>query len=69
MLEDVEGSRAAAPKGLMTYAFTLIGDFLLLLSAIGIWNLGLWAGFGSRGWDLGCGAGIWAKRLGIGPKG
>ena len=25
------GSRAAAPKGSMTYAFTHIGDFLLLL--------------------------------------
>ena len=32
---EIEGrSRAAAPKGSMTYAFTHMGNFLLLLLAI-----------------------------------
>ena len=31
------GSRAAAPKGSMTYAFTHMGNFLVLLLAIEIW--------------------------------
>ena len=31
VIEVVGGSRAAAPKGSMTYAFTHMGDFLLLL--------------------------------------
>ena len=65
MFEVEGGSRAAAPKGSMTYAFTHMGNFLLLLLAIGIWVLGLWAGFGLRGWDLGLEAGIWASRLGF----
>ena len=39
------GSRAAAPEGSMTYAFTHMRNFLLLI-AIGIWALGL----GYRPW-------------------
>ena len=31
VLEVERGSRAAAPKGFMTYAFTHMGNFLLLL--------------------------------------
>ena len=60
----VEGeSRAAAPKGSMTYAFTHMGNFLLL--AIGIWASGL--GLRPYGWDrdLDLEAGIWASRLGF----
>ena len=59
MLEVEGGSRAAAPKGSMTYAFTHMGNFLLLLELE----------FGSRGWDLGLEAGIWALRMGFGPEG
>ena len=43
----------------MTYAFTHMGNFLLLLGLE----------FGSRGWDLGLEVGIWASRLGLGPRG
>ena len=39
MIKVEGGSRAAAPKGSMTYAFTDMGNFLLL--AIEIWALGL----------------------------
>ena len=61
MLEVEGGSRAAAPKGSMTYAFTHMGNFLLLLLlAIGIWASRL---------DFGLEAGIWASRLGFGPRG
>ena len=58
------GSRAAAPKGSMTFAFTHMRNFLLLhpLLAIGIGAFGLrlkpW------GWDLGLRDGIWALGLG-----
>ena len=38
VVTEVEGgSRAVAPKGSMTYAFTHMGNFLLLLLAIEIW--------------------------------
>ena len=44
VVTEVEGgSRAAAPKGSMTYAFTHMGDFLLLLLL----------SFGPQGQDLG----------------
>ena len=46
----------------MTYAFTHMGNFLLLLLAIrfeaGFQTLGL--GFGPQGWDMGLQAEIWA---------
>ena len=35
------GSRAAAPNGLMTFAFTHMRNFLLHFLAIGIWAFGL----------------------------
>ena len=38
------GSRAAAPKGSMTYASTHMRNFLILLPVIGMWAFGL--GFG-----------------------
>ena len=57
VIEIEGGSRAVAPKGLMTYAFTHIGNFLLLLLAIGIWAFGL--GFRPWGRDLDLGTGIW----------
>ena len=44
VIEVEGGSRAAAPKGSMTYALTRLGNFVLLLLAIGIWAFGL--GFG-----------------------
>ena len=66
--------RAAAPKGLMTYA-VFIWALTLELGPLG-WNLGLeagiWAsrlGFEHRGWDLSLDAGIWASRLGFEPRG
>ena len=57
-----------------------MGNFLLLHPAIGIRDLGLLAGFGSQGWNLGYGAGlkgwdlgleadIWALRLIFKPVG
>ena len=57
MIKVEGGSRAAAPKESMTYAFTLMGNFLLLLLAIGIWAFGL----GLRPWgrDFDLGTGIW----------
>ena len=67
MIEVEGGSRAAAPKGLMTYAFSHIRNFLLLhlLLAIGIWAFGLrlrpW------GWDLGLKAGIRVSGLVLAP--
>ena len=61
-----------APKGSMTYAFTHMGDFLLLL----LLGLSLEAGvltlrlrFGPQGWDLGLKARILAFRLGFWPLG
>ena len=45
----VKGSRAAAPKRSMTYAFTHMGNLLFL--AIGDWAF--WLGFGLEGWDFG----------------
>ena len=56
MIKVEGGSRAAAPKGSMTYAFTHIRNFLVLL-AIGIGDLGpaFWAG-------------IRALRLGFEPR-
>ena len=77
-MHEVEGgSRAAAPIGSVTYAFTHMGNFLLPL-AVGIWTFGLrfgphgsiWAmrlGFGPQDWDMGLETGIWATRLGYGP--
>ena len=60
MIKIEGGCRAAAPKGSMTYAFTHMGNFLLLLLAIrfeaGFQTLGL--GFGPWGRDLGPKAGI-----------
>ena len=51
----------------MTYAFTHMGNFLLLLLlAIGFWALRL--GFGHRGRDLDVEAGIWASRLRFGTQ-
>ena len=54
----------------MTYAFTHMGDFILLLPL----GLSLLAGvltsrltFGPQGWDLGLKARILASRLGFGP--
>ena len=67
MLEVEGGSRAAAPKGSMTYVFTHMENFLLHLLAIGIWAFGL--GFRPWGWDLDLGAGIWILGLGFGPRG
>ena len=46
----------------MTYAFTHMGNFLLLL-AIEIWVF-RWR-FRPEGWDSGLEAGIWASRLGF----
>ena len=66
------GSRAAAPEGSMTYAFTHTGNFLLLLIAIGSWALEL--RFGRQGWklasrlDLGLEARIWAFQIQFGPR-
>ena len=59
---EVEGrSRAAALKGLMTYAFTQKGNFLLLLLlAIEIWIL--WLRFGPVICYLGQEAGICVMR-------
>ena len=52
VVHEVEGrSRAAAPKGSMTYAFTHMGNFLLLLLAIEIWVFR--RRFRPEGWDLG----------------
>ena len=51
MLEVEGGSRAAAPKKSMTYAFTHMGNFLLLLLAIEIWVFR--QRFRLEGWDLG----------------
>ena len=47
----------------MTYAFTHMRNFLLLLQAIGIWAFGL----GTRpwGWGFDLWAGIWASKLGF----
>ena len=64
-----------APKGSMTYAFTHMGNFLLLLLLLllgsgllaGIWTSRL--RFGPQGWDLGLQARILAFRLGFGPRG
>ena len=56
----MQGSGPA--KGSMTYAFTHMRNFLLLL-AIGIWALRL--RFRPWGWNLGLWAGIWALRLGF----
>ena len=51
----------------MTYAFTHMGNFLLLLFlAVEIGVLGL--RFGPGGWDVGLEAGIWAWRLEFGPR-
>ena len=53
----------------MTYAFTHMGNFLLLLESgllAGIWILRL--KYGPQGWDLGLKAGIWASRLRYGPS-
>ena len=52
----------------MTYAFTHMGNFLLLGLDL---FAGIWAsrmGFEPRGWDLSLKAGIWASRLGFGPR-
>ena len=49
------GSRAAAPKGSLTYAFTQI---------LRGWNLGLEDGILALRWDLGLEVEIWASRLG-----
>ena len=57
MIKVEGGSRAVAPKGLLTYTFTHMRNFLLLL-AIRIWAFGL--GFRPWGWDLDLGAEIWA---------
>ena len=38
-------------------------------SRAGIWDLGLWDGYGSPGWDLGFRAGIWALRPGFELRG
>ena len=51
MLEVGGGSRAAALMGSMTYAFTHMGNFLLLLLAIEIWVCR--QRFRPEGWDLG----------------
>ena len=61
------GSRAAAPKGSMTYAFTHMGNFLHLSLEARIWAF--WIGFGLRDWDLGLGTRIWASKLGGGADG
>ena len=61
MIEVEGGSRAAAPKGSMTYAFTHMGNFLLL--AIEIWAFGL--RFRPWGWDLSLRAGIWVLGQGF----
>ena len=55
------GFWAAAPKGSMTYAFTHMGNFRLLL------DLDLWAEIWAWRLDLGLKARIWAARLGFGP--
>ena len=49
MLEVERESRAAAPKGSMTYAFTYLGILLLLEIKIGALRLG----FGPQGRNLG----------------
>ena len=54
---------AAAPKGSMTYAFTHMENFLLLLL-----RLSSRLGFGPSGWDLDFEAEIWAWRLGGGDE-
>ena len=54
----------------MTYAFTHMGNFLLLLLGLDL-LAGIWAsrmGFGPQGWDLGLQARILAFRLGFGPQ-
>ena len=51
VLEVEGGSRAAAPKGSMTYTFMHVGNFLLLLDSghwALIWVSGLEAGEGGR---------------------
>ena len=50
----------------MTYAFTHMRDFHLILQAIGIWASGL--GFRFWGWNLDLGTGIWASKLGFEPQ-
>ena len=57
---------AAALKGLMTYAFTHMGNFLLLLA---IWIGALGLGFRPWGGDLGLKNGILALGLGFRPSG
>ena len=59
-------SRAAAPKGTMTYAFTHMRNFLLLLREIRIWAFGL----GCRPWSWGLDLGAWilASKLGFEPQ-
>ena len=57
------GSRAVAPKGLLTYALTHMGKFLLLLPAIEIWV------FRWKFRELGLKTEIWAWRLEFGPRG
>ena len=57
-----------ALKGLMTYAFTHMGDFLLGLGLLAeIWTP--WLGIGPQGWHMGLQARILAFRLGFGPQG
>ena len=51
VLEVEGGSKAEAPKGSMTSAFTHKGNFLLLLLAIEIWVFR--RRFRPEGWDLG----------------
>ena len=67
---------AAAPKGSMTYAFTHMGNFLLLLLLLLLLGSGVLAGiwplrlrFGPQGWDMGLEAEIWASWLGGGGCG
>ena len=59
VIEAEGGSRAEAPKGSMTHSFTRIGNFILLLLD---YLLGLRLEFGHM-------VGIWALRLGFGPRG
>ena len=63
MIRVQGGSRAAAQKGSMTYAFTHKRNYLLLFRVIGIWTFGL--GFRPWGWGLDLGAGISASKLGF----
>ena len=67
MIEVEGGSRAAAPKGLMTCAFTHVGNFLLLFPDFGIWVFGL--RFGWQGWILAFKAEFGPLRLEFGPQG